>query len=634
MKKVSAILISVFLVIMSVPSISSRADGGSIFRAITSDIFEDQYGSEALGWVSPQFSRSESYFDDFSAQDYSFLNDASNYPVDPTSDRVVYSFGGFNAAKGNMQIVLLDFSEVSGDLTTVFTNVNGITVAVNDTSVQSPSITGYYLNYSPYSHSFIQNSTFTVTGSIASAAHLVLAFPQGDDPNPDQSGKQRVAVESLNDNYTFYNYSSSYLSYMFYTNCAHYFTSNQFWDSYTSTDSTVASQISNNFGALNLFSSMCTDYLDGGFSSYFDGVGVVTPDRPTNEETNANHMYFNSCEVGFCEPSGVNNFSTFGGAYFYTKYSVDQWVKDHINDYDLYFSATAFVGSRQYNGSVQVSLDPDGCISIPFSDIFTTDGGVISNGFVAATTNKLIEQRFYKTFLYSVSGDNLEPLLDKFNNVSNNNLQSAWDQLLDISYGNWLLTYNATGMTKVLNDSTAAIIAPVAQAYTNFKIQTIVHLVDKDNNISGNVGRVFDLYTGSDTSTDNQGLTNEDPYIDDNVGDDEDYLPDVPSDNQVVGYGTTSNSINQVVSVPSEFTLKYRDGVNSFIDWYNQDPSSTGIMNSFWGMMGVFRNNPATDIYEDYWGFLPSGFKNLVLACASLGIIGFAATVLRKRLMR
>lgn len=122
-KRFSAVLISVLLVIMSMPSISSRADGGSIFRAITSDIFEEQYGSEALLWVSPQFSRAESYFDDWTEQDYEFINDPSNYPFDITSDRVIYSFGGFNAAKGNMQIVALDFSDISGDLFSVFTNV-------------------------------------------------------------------------------------------------------------------------------------------------------------------------------------------------------------------------------------------------------------------------------------------------------------------------------------------------------------------------------------------------------------------------------------------------------------------------------------------------------------------------------
>lgn len=627
-KKISCIVLSFLIVLLSVPSIRSRADGVSIFRAITSDIFEDQYGSEALSWVSPQFSRSESYFDDFSSTDFDFLNDPTNYPFDITSDRVIYSFGGFNAAKGNMQIVALDFSEISGDLYSVFTNVNGITVASNNTAEQVPSATGYYLNYSPYSHSFIQSTTFELSGTRALNAHIVPTFVQ-NDPNPDPNGKQKASVESLNELYTFYNYSSGYLSYMFYTNCQHYYSSNQFWDSYVATDATVGSQISNNFGALNLFDSLCTDYLDGGFSSYFDGNGIVTPERPDDVviEDNTNHLFLRNVNSGFCKPANMNNLSSVGGGYLYVSYDFDDWIQYHNSSYDFQLTSDFNIDGTHYGGIIRQPLDLQGVSIYPFNDL----GSLVNwsgENLVFFQSNEQLLSNYYKGYVYSMPYSKF--ILNRDKIVEGSNGSGATNLIFLTSFlAESVSGYNITNLSGTNLENLF-----VSQVEHNIFTLTITcKLIDKiSGEESGTFVKTFNLLNGVTNTSDKSIEDNRNPF--ENSVDDVNY----PIDNIGGGYNNypyygSNNNINNI-NIPSNYTVTYRDGVNSFIDFYNKDPSTTGIMNSFWGLMGVFRGNPATDIYEDYWGFLPSSFKNIVLACASLGIIGFAATVLRKRLMR
>ena len=369
------------------------------------------------------------------------------------------------------------------------------------------------------------------------------------------------------------------------------------------------------------------DYADTSLP-YYNGTSVIDPNAPVGE-TNLNHMYFQSCEIGFCEPYGVNNFATFGGSYFYVKYKVDDWILDHINDYDLYFSSTAYVGSRQYNGSKQISLDSDGCITIPFSDIFTTDGGVVTNGFVSAVSSKVVDQRFYKTYLYSIAGEKLQNFIDQQNNVSGS-FSSAWDELVHTVKETYFFVYNGPNdFSEVIQDVVQSQIVSMSNVYKNYKINVNLYLIDNGGNRSGSVARLFDLYTGSDTSTDNQGLENENPYIDDS----DNYLPDLPDDTQqVIQTSGSGSGVNVYNMTPSQIKLVIDNGFEKFVAWYNSDPSTAEVSTGFWNSFGIFRNNPAIDLYEEYFGFLPTGFKDIILGCATIGIVGGVFCAIRRKL--
>ena len=363
---------------------------------------------------------------------------------------------------------------------------------------------------------------------------------------------------------------------------------------------------------------------------YYNGTDVITPS--SGEESNANHMYFNSCDFGFCEPLNVNSFSNFGGAYFYCNYSVDSWVRDHINDYSIVFSAVATIGSRQYNGTVVSKLDPDMCLTLPFNAVFSNFTNL---GFSSYVTNKKVDGNYLKTYLYSVDPNNY---LGFYNSVSSgssgNSLSDALNKLIQ-SDGNstGVLVYSSDSLSQVIKQNVLTTeFLNTIYFNNNYKFRVQAYLIDNDGNESGAVARLFDIVKGSSISVDNQGLTNEDPFeSDDDTGE---QLPSIPDNTGTsVGYSTNGGIVNNI-NIPSEYSVTYRDGVNTFIDWFNKDPEVTGIQNSFWGALGVFKGNPANELYSDYFGFLPDGFKSIIFGCAGIGIIGAAATILRKRLMK
>lgn len=412
---------------------------------------------------------------------------------------------------------------------------------------------------------------------------------------------------------------------MFYTNCQHYYSSNQFWDSYVATDSNVGSQITNNFGALNLFDSLCTDYLDGGFSSYFDGNGVVTPERPDDVviEDNTNHLFLTNFDTGFCKPYSLNDLYRAGGGYAYFSYNFDSWVNSHSSQYELHVQTTLNVDNTEYIYNTVKGLDLQGLNVFSLKELASSYPWEYENMLFVEYPDVLFNN-YNRGYLYSMT----------YTNAFGSNSTNFVSRALSSGGRSNRLFYSSNGSTRQLISSQPDPNIEniwVGEERTKFLITFDIVLYDLvSQESSDHFTETHNLITGTSTVSSNGISDNKNPF--ENYNGDDPYLPIDDSGggysvNQSYGY---VNNIN----IPSNYTVTYRDGVNTFIDWYNKDPSSTGIMNSFWGMMGVFRDNPATDIYEDYWGFLPSGFKNLVLACASLGIIGFAATVLRKRMMR
>lgn len=366
----------------------------------------------------------------------------------------------------------------------------------------------------------------------------------------------------------------------------------------------------------------------------YNGSEIFDPNPGLDIETNANHMYFKSCDIGFAEPYGSNNFYNFGGAYFYSKYTFDDWIMNHITDYTLRLDAQALVGDRQFSGSKTVRLDTDGAITIPFSDIFGSK--LVEGGIVSAVTNKFVDSGFYKTYLYSVANSKLQDFASSLENSGS--LSSSWSDFLNGVKQGFLLVAtgvnsNDTFSSSVFN-SVNAVVSPVLNQYTNYKIRVQVKLIDNSGNESGAVARLFDLYSGYNNSVDNAGLVNDNPYNPDLP---DDILPELPADVNsypVVNNGSGGYVVNNYINVPNNIAITYRDGVNDFIDWFQGSDDQETLQNSFWSSFGIFKNNPVSDLYKEYFGFLPTGFKALIFSCASIGLIGGVVTVLRKRLMK
>ena len=637
MKKKFKIYLSILLcMILCLPTLSVKASGNGIFRAFTRDALEDVYTSNQIEWLGTLLSRESSYFDGY---DYESFNDFSIFTVKPTDERVLYAFGGFNSATGNTQCVIMDLSHTTGNYTGVFSSTQGITAIFEDEQPSGSYITLYsYLYNASTGWSTYYGSS---TQGINSVARLFVSHGSGEQvENTNYPGvfKNNIDITRLpqsDSNYLQYyvNYSSSLLTYVYDTNCEYFYNATEFWNCYYTNNSYEGSNVSNLFSLVAYNSELVQNSLPNYMNSpYFNGDEIVTLEPPSNDETNSNHMYFKSCEIGFCEPYGVNSFAPFGGAYFYIKYDVDQWILDNINDYDLYFSSTAYVSSRQYNGSKTLSLDPDGCICIPFSDIFTTDNGVISNGFVAAVSSKQIDQRFYKTYLYSIAGNKLQDFIDKSNSIESSGSNFPWSDIVHVAKETYFYVFNMNNFSETIDSVVQPLIIQMAEGFKNYKINTLVKLVDNSGNESGTVQRLFDLYSGSDTSTDNSGLTNENPYEEDD--EDDTYIPSIPGegDTVIVPSGNGTGSVNVYNMTPGQIKLTIDTGLEKFVNWYNTDSQVGTTVNKFWNSMGIFKNNPATELYKEYFGFLPSDFKDIILGVCTIGIVGSAFCILRKKL--
>lgn len=343
---------------------------------------------------------------------------------------------------------------------------------------------------------------------------------------------------------------------------------------------------------------------------YNSNGDIVSGDQGIEIESNANHMYFQNVELGFCEPRGITNFSNFGGAYAYVRYSVDDWVVNHINDYDLVIGGQAHIGTGNFSGSVTVPLDYDGCVTVPLSSLYSHE-----SGFFAYITNNKVEGDFYKTFLYSMSTRQIENFLTEKNNYA-----SSWSELLSGNYGNYLAAVFGSNVSGGIIDSVNDLANIAAQQYNPYTITLGVMLKDKDDNQSGRVMKTFNLVDGSSFADDTSGLVNEDPFIpsDDDTSSD-DYIPTIPSDNstsqQVVVYtgGTWSGNMNAKIGYDPGYTelkndlnvnpdgnftqylnpLSSEDGKNWFFSFVDQMPSEIkGILTMGAGvgvLFGIYR---------------------------------------------
>lgn len=632
LKRFSPLIMSIALVFsVSLSSIDCKADTYSgFFKAITSEIFEEQYGSTALGWVSPQFSRTQSYFSGFSSQDYENFNDVSSLPINPLSDRVIYSLGGWNSATGNVQLIMLDFSSISGDLVSNFTNSAGITVAVNNSSENLGSITGYYWGYSTSSHSWYQiYAPFTVTPTRELPSRIVPTFVNpSDDPSPNPDGKMKVSVNQLisNDYYNFYNYSSSALSYLFYTNCQHYYNTNQFWDVYVATDSVTGSTISNNFGKLNLFDSLAVDYLDGGFSSYFNGNEVITPDRPDDDvviENNTNHLYLKNVNAGFCKPKSMKNLSGVGGGYIYISYDFDDWINYHNSSYDFQITSDFNIDDTHSGTIIRQPLDLQGVTVLPFSDLATLTNWNNEN-IIFVESNEQILSTYNLGYVYSMP---YMKFVENRNVIQGN--MTPWVYLTTIAPNENILGYDLS------SDFTSAIenlfISQVN--HTKFTLTITCKLIDKvSGEESGTFSKTFNLLNGVQNTTSKTIEDNQNPF--ENSDDD----VQLPIDNEgggynTIGYGAGNN--NQIVNftTPSDIRLYLDNGLQQFIDLFNSSPDTQLVTNSFWSSFGIFENNPVHELYKEYFdGVIPDDLKDVLIGCATIGIVGGVFCCLRRKL--
>ena len=303
-------------------------------------------------------------------------------------------------------------------------------------------------------------------------------------------------------------------------------------------------------------------FTSDGYQENYE-TGVV-PDPAPQEESNLNHMYFESCDLGFAEPYGINDFSRFGGAYLFCRYSVDNWVVDNISDYSLRFTVVSVIGSQQNNFSYTMRLDRNGLVTIPFSDLFSgsssTSAIPINNSFVAMVSSQKLNSDYNIAHLYSLSESKLTNWLNANNSKVDYSITGlGWSMLSPDASApiKYIAAWVKDSGTSSINNGDANDLV----AINPYILRIGVSLIDNDSNSSGEYAEKFDLYTGDQSTVDTDGLTNSDPYVPDIVPDDPDSLPVAPSDPNsttpsviINTGGTWTGSFNGVIGFDPGYT--------------------------------------------------------------------------------
>lgn len=362
-------------------------------------------------------------------------------------------------------------------------------------------------------------------------------------------------------------------------------------------------------------------YLNGGFSECTDlfdntqgynaqgqivdgsGQGIV------EVESNENHLYLKSCDVGFCKPYSVSDLSSAGGGYLYVKYTYDNWINSHSSDYWVNIRTVVNVDGTQYSGINTRALDLNGVNVLTFKESTTpnawNDEGLLfvefPNNVVSTYKNGYVYSIPYATFAGTESGG--------INNRSRF-LGNGRNRLFLTPHGGRGVDITEYPLGQALEDLFQII------SHNQFTITVTVWLQDTDNNRSGEFTKSFNLLTGVGTTMDTGITDNDNPFEPDPS------LPDIPD-----GTSGDSNSVapivnNTVINMGGKFEGVFHDdsldNLKETVDAYPQVPNQ-----HFWDYFLVYKDNAFLDATSDFFGALPSELSSLLIS--SIGIIGVFA---------
>lgn len=635
-QKIIPLICICMVVVLSFPSVPSLADTYQVPGICTQDAVSDyDFGLPLDNWSGG-----------VEGSGYAlshFVKPSDCFPI--TNE--TYDSRNFNNLLSAIDSIGIDINDYYYSLSTTYNaNLYGVTlytIPKDSGYFSGADVFGIYSTYNGASTSAGSNGcAFFVQSSEAPSdvTRLPITFYTSTFSNGNWSSwsstTDYMSRSSVNNEGSIFYYSFSGIGYcnnLLYSNMDYFFLNYAQWDKMyrDNNNNWVVPQMTGTVFA-NIYFGVNHEYpkgTEGWFNlsncPYYNGSEVITPS--SGEESNENHMYFNSCDFGFCEPYNVNNFTNFGGSYFYVKYNVDNWVLNHIGEYKIEFHVDCYVGNEHFPFTTRVSLDPDLVLTIPFSYF---DG--FNYGFSTYITDQKIDKSFLKTQLYCIKPEQYTNFYNKLNSVqTTESLHNMLNELADNDYGfPFIFCYTDSDGTTLIKDSILSTNFLNRLYYNNrFTITCNARLIDESGNESGWVSREFDLVRGSSISTNNDGLTNEDPFESDDEN--EEFLPSLP-DNTGSGSVSGSSVVTVNNNMPGKLDVNIDNGFNQFMQTYNSSSEVQTAQNGFWGSFGLFKDNPATKLYSQYFGFLPEGFKEIILGGACIGIIGGAFAALRKKL--
>lgn len=351
----------------------------------------------------------------------------------------------------------------------------------------------------------------------------------------------------------------------------------------------------------------------------WNGYNIIDPDALVSEN-NTNHLYLTGCDAGFTKPLSLNNLSSSGGGYVYFTYNFDDWINNHSGDYTLQCNSTFYINNFSTGSIVRRNLDVSGVSIFALSELGDFVDWQNLNTTFMGYPNQILTGNYIKGYVYSLTYNQFGILQERYAKAGAHTV-GYWV----VKFANMLpgvkITENNVNYQEYFNS-----VVP-----SRFDLKVSFKIIDNvSGEESGTYIKTFNMLTGVSNVVSNSIQDNENPYVPSDSDDLQ--LPSIGDGNN--GYLIETGDNNQIVNLttPDNIKLFIDNGFQNFLSWYETSADTAYATNRFWSSMGIFEDNPASELYSEYFGFLPDDFKTLIFSCAGIGIVGGAFCILRRRL--
>lgn len=352
--------------------------------------------------------------------------------------------------------------------------------------------------------------------------------------------------------------------------------------------------------------------LEGTFTPINDPVNAFTssgvvedydtdilPDE-VEYESNENHLYLKSCDVGFCKPTSVQDLGSAGGGYVYIQYTFDNWINNHSGDYHLDIRPTVQLDNNTYNGILNRALDLNGLIVLSF-DTLTENDSWTNSGFLFVEFPDTIGGIYKKGYVYSIP----YPVFaaEDSSGVSNRSrfLGNGRNRLYLTPEGG--RGYDIT--SDPLGDSLESLWD--VQEYETAYLSLNVRLVDNEGNESGQFIKRFNLKTGVGTVYDNSVTDNDNPFEPDPE------YPSVPDGSD--GDSSSFPTIYNQTVINANGTLGFDPGYRELKQDIDADPNG-----NFTQYLDPLKNDSLGEWFMSFINAFPPELKVLLISGTAAGV--------------
>lgn len=347
--------------------------------------------------------------------------------------------------------------------------------------------------------------------------------------------------------------------------------------------------------------SSYTNFLDPSLPYTNENDETVSPDNGVEFESNENHMYLKSCDVGFCKPYSSSDLSSAGGGYLYVNYTYDNWINSHSSDYWVNIRTVVNVDGTQFSGINTRALDLNGVNVLTFKES-TVPNNWTDEGLLFVEFPNTVVSTYKAGYVYSIP-------YPTFANTDSGGISNR-SRFLSNGRNRLFLTPSGGRGYDITNESLGDFLQSIfnVNVHQKFTLTVTVWLQDTNNNRSGEFTKSFNLITGVGTTTDTGITDNDNPFEPDPM------LPDIPD-----GSGNDSNSVAPIVNnfmINGSGTIGYDPGYRDLKEDIDKDPDG-----NFSQYLDPMQNDDVGSWFMSFVDEMPTEMKSILIAGVGVGVL-------------